>query len=86
MSCLNDVATTNNFDSAHYYCALMTLRSSVPALQTMPPSTEFTNPPTTTQHQETPPLLQVVLETADLLRKFRQTYGFKSSPAFISKP
>ena len=29
------------------------------------------------------PLLQAVLETTDILRSFRQTYGFKSSPAFI---
>lgn len=71
--------------STHYYCALMTLRSSVPALQAkaVSPSTETTDSTTIPKTQETPPLLQAVLETADLLRSFRQTYGFKSSPAFI---
>ena len=61
----------------------MTLRSSVPALQAVSPSPSTTNSPTTPTPQETPPLLQAVLETADLLRDFRKTYGFKSSPAFI---
>lgn len=83
MSCSDDAAVTNHLDSTHYYCALMTLRSSMPTLQAMSPSAEITDSPTTPNHQETPPLLQAVLETADLLRKFRQTYGFKSSPAFI---
>ncbi|GAB7331064.1 hypothetical protein MBLNU13_g02554t1 [Cladosporium sp. NU13] len=68
---------------AHYYCALVTLRSSVPNLQAVSLSSETTDPLTTPTSLETPPLLQAVLDTADLLRKFRQTYGFKSSPAFI---
>lgn len=72
--------------SGHYYCALMTLRSSVPALQSIPLPIETTASPNPSRHPETPPVLHAVLKAADLLRHFRQTYGFKSSLAFIFQP
>lgn len=61
----------------------MTLRTSVPGLQAVSRSTHPTAPSTALPREEVPPHLQAVLETADLLKNFRQTYGFKSSLAFI---
>jgi hypothetical protein len=61
----------------------MTLRSSVPALQTMSIPADTTIPSIASRPHVTSPVLHAVLETADLLRSFRQKYGFKSSLAFI---
>jgi hypothetical protein len=61
----------------------MTLRGSVPALQAMPTPAESLKPLIRLSNQGAPPLLQAVLETADILRNFRRTYGFKSPLAFI---
>jgi hypothetical protein len=83
-SCSNDDAAVANYiKSGHYYCALMTLRSSVPALQTMSIPANDSIPSIASRPHVTSPVLHAVLETADLLRSFRQTYGFKSSLAFI---
>lgn len=75
--------SNNHIASGHYYCALMTLRSFVPALQSISISTDNPTSSNPTRHPETPPVLHDVLEAANLLRHFRQTYGFKSSLAFI---
>jgi hypothetical protein len=61
----------------------MTLRSSIPGLQAAPSSVETSSPLPTSNRKETPPLLQAVLETAEILRNFRRTYGFKTSLAFV---
>jgi hypothetical protein len=80
---LDDIVVTDHFKSGHYYCALMTLRSSIPGLQAAPSSVETSSPLPTSNRKETPPLLQAVLETAEILRNFRRTYGFKTSLAFV---
>jgi hypothetical protein len=74
---------TDHAESGHYHCALMTLRSSAPTLQSISPLADTTALSTVSRHPETPPHLQAVLDAAELLRNFRQTYGFKSSLAFI---
>jgi hypothetical protein len=61
----------------------MTLRSSLSALQSVSPSADIITPLTAPTHQETPLHFRVVLEATDLLKNFRQTYGFKSSLAYI---
>jgi hypothetical protein len=61
----------------------MTLRSYVPALQTMSILADASIPSIASRPHVTSPVLHAVLETADLLRSFRQKYGFKSSLAFI---
>ncbi|KAL1583673.1 hypothetical protein WHR41_07791 [Cladosporium halotolerans] len=63
----------------HYYCALITLRSSLDSLQTIP------NCPNAVAHSSASPpqALLAVLQATNLLRAFRQTYAFKCPLAFI---
>jgi hypothetical protein len=77
------VTIADHVDSGHYYCALMTLRSSVPAAPAASSLTNTTSLSAASPRKETPPHSKAVLEAAYILKPFRQTYGFKSSLAFI---
>jgi hypothetical protein len=55
----------------------------MPARQSVSPLADTTILLKPSYRPETPPHLQAPLEAADLLKNFRQTYGFKSAPAFI---
>jgi hypothetical protein len=83
LSFVGSVTITDHVHSGHYYCALMTLCSSVPAAQAASPSLNTTSLSAASPQQKTSPHLQAVLGAADLLIPFRQTYGFKSSLTFI---
>jgi hypothetical protein len=61
----------------------MTLHSYLSALQSVSPLADIITPLTASTHQETSPHSRGVLEAADLLKNFRQKYGFKSSLAYI---
>jgi hypothetical protein len=78
-----DTAISNKSHSGHYYCALLTVRSSVPALQHGSGSVDTTKSSTASHQQEIPSILPIVLEAVKILREFRRTYGFKSSLAYI---